>query len=96
MDESWQKPAMDQKIFEMNLSVGTVSAYLLCCSLADAGTTVSTKNLTHVWNGTKEELLRALKQLEKSGIVQSILSACQEENTVYRLVPAQRWVKPAV
>jgi len=95
MNESWQKPAMDQKIFKMNLSVGTVSAYLLCCSLADTGTTVSTKNMTHVWNGTKEDLLRALKRLEKSGIVQSILSD-QEENTVYRLMPAQGWNGPAV
>ncbi len=95
MNEFWQKPAMDQKIFKMNLSVGTVSAYLLCCSLADAGTTVSTKNLTHVWNGTKEALTGALRQLEKNGIIQCVLTD-YPDNTVYKLVHAQYWNGPAV
>ena len=94
MNESWQKPVMDQKIFKMDLSVGTVSAYLLCCSLADAGTTVSTKNLSTVWNGTQEELTGALHQLEKNGIVQPILSEYQKENAVYRLMPSQNWNTP--
>ncbi len=93
MNEPRQKPAMNQKIFKMGLPVTTVSAYLLSCSLADADTPVSTKNLSKVWNGTRKELRQALKQLEKKGIVRSILSDYQE-NTVYKFIDAQDWNGP--
>lgn len=93
MDEPRQKPAMSQKIFKMGFSVTTISAYLLCCSLADMGTPVSTKNLDTVWNGTNQELLGALKQLEKAGIIQCILTDHQE-NAVYKLLDAQDWKGP--
>jgi len=81
---------MDQKIFKMRFSVTAVSAYLLCCSLADTDTSISTKNLANVWNGTRKESIGALQQLEKSGIIQCILTDHQE-NTVYKLIDAQDW-----
>jgi hypothetical protein len=37
MDSNSVGPAMRQKIFSMNLGVETVSLYLLCCAVADAG-----------------------------------------------------------
>lgn len=88
MNEPRQKPSMNQKIFKMGLPVTTISAYLLCCSLADADTPVSTKNLSKVWNGTRKELPEALKLLEKKGIIRSILSDDQG-NSVYKLIYAQ-------
>jgi len=81
---------MSQKIFKMGFSVAAISAYLLCCSLADTATPISIKNLSNIWNGTREELLRALKQLEKNGILQCILTDHQE-NMVYKLIDAQDW-----
>ena len=90
MNESRSTPAMSQKIFKMGFSVTAVSAYLLCCNLADTDTPISTKNLANVWNGARKELIGALKQLEKSGIIQCILTDHQE-NTVYKLIDAQDW-----
>ncbi len=81
---------MSQKIFKMGFSVATVSAYLLCCGFADTATPISIKNLSNVWNGTREELLRALQQLEKNGIVQCILTD-NRENMFYKLIDAQGW-----
>ena len=42
-------PAMSQKIFSMNLGVETVSLYLLCCAVADAG---ALARGTDPWEGT--------------------------------------------
>ena len=84
---------MSQKIFKMGFSVTAVSVYLLCCGLTDSGAPVSTKNLSEIWNGTGEELLLGLKQLEKNGILQCILSDHQRK-TVYKLVNAQDWNAP--
>jgi hypothetical protein len=52
--------AMNQMIFKIGLPVGTVSVYLLCCSLADAGKRITTGNLLEIWNGTKEALNESL------------------------------------
>ena len=83
-------PAMSQKIFGMGLSVETVSVYLLCCSLADSDTVVSTKNLLKIWNSTKEALLQGLANLEKKGVLLKIISD-REENTVYKLTDVKNW-----
>jgi len=48
MNQHTRQPAMSQKIFNIGLSVETVSVYLLCCSLADADTVISTKSLLEI------------------------------------------------
>ena len=95
MNEPRQKQAMSQKIFKMGFSVATVSAYLLCCGFADTATPISIKKLSNVWNGTREELLMALKQLEKNGIVQCTLTD-HRENKFYKLIDAQGWNVPVL
>lgn len=90
MDDFFQPPAMSQKIFKMGFSVATVSAYLLCCSLADAGTPISTQNLLTVWNGTQQDLLDSLKKLDAYGIIREILSD-RENSTIYQLVQVEDW-----
>jgi len=47
---------MDRKIFDLKLSVETVSMYLLCCGLVDSGATLSTRNLADRWNGNAETM----------------------------------------
>jgi hypothetical protein len=52
--------SMNQQIFKLNLSTESVSAYLLCCGLADDGKSISTKNLMEIWNGTPSALQQSM------------------------------------
>lgn len=83
-------PAMNQAIFDIGLSVETISVYLLVCGLTDAGRSVTTKNLIEIWNGTEASLEKGLKDLENRHIISRILSD-GEENVVYQVVDVQRW-----
>jgi len=73
--------------------VETISAYLLCCGLADAGSTISAKNLAEIWNGTPAALAEALETLEKHNIINRIISGGRDR-AVYRLNKGDRWKLP--
>lgn len=90
MNSQNQISAMNQKIFNMGLSVETVSVYLICCSLADADTTISTKKLSEMWNSTRASLLESLKNLETRNILRRIISD-RAGNNVYKLSDAKNW-----
>ena len=84
-------PAMSQKIFSMKLGVETVSLYLLCCAVADAGAAITLSTLQEKWNGNKTALERELRRLED----RNILSSDDEEvhgERVYRMVEEKRWL----
>jgi predicted transcriptional regulator len=81
---------MNQKIFELGLSVETVSVYLMCCSLTDTDATISTKKLSEMWNSTRASLLEALKDLETRNILRRIISD-RAGNTVYKLADVKNW-----
>jgi len=84
-------PAMSQKIFSMKLDVETVSLYLLCCAVADAGAAITRSTLQEKWNGNKTALERELRRLED----RNILSSDDEEvhgERVYRMVEEKRWL----
>ncbi|MBW1988637.1 MAG: hypothetical protein JRI97_03735 [Deltaproteobacteria bacterium] len=85
------KPTMDQRIFRMNLDVEAVSLYLLLCGLADAGATLSLKNVEPSWTGTPEDLAMAFESLERRRVLKKILS--DEENAVFRIQDPGEWVK---
>ncbi len=82
--------SMEQKIFNIGLSVKTVSLYLLCCGLADAGSAISKKNILEIWNSSEEELRNGLHTLEEKNILLKILSDGKEHD-VYKLVDVKRW-----
>jgi hypothetical protein len=90
MNSQNQTPVMNQKIFDLGLSIETVSVYLLCCSLEDADTVISTKNLSGIWNNTKASLLEGLKDLEKRNILRRIISD-RAGNNVYKLSDVKNW-----
>ena len=85
-----QQPAMNQMIFKLNLPVETVSVYLLCCGLSDAGKTLTLANLLEVWNSTRDNLEGGLAVLEEKNIVKPFLSD-DSDNRVYKLVDPHRW-----
>jgi hypothetical protein len=82
--------SMDQAIFNFGFSVETISVYLLCCGLEDAGKPITTKNLGEIWNGTEDELQKGLDTLEEKNILSKIISD-QEDHSVYQLKDVRRW-----
>ncbi len=83
-------PTINQNIFRIGLSVETISVYLLCCGFYDNETVISTKNLLGVWNGTKEALFEAIKELENRNILLKIISGGEDKN-VYKLTENKSW-----
>jgi hypothetical protein len=90
MDSQNQTPAMNQEIFNLDLSVETVSVYLICCNLSDNNTVISTKNLSSMWNGTEALLIEGLKDLEERNILRKIISDGEEKN-IYQLSDVKDW-----
>jgi len=90
MDSQNQTPAMNQEIFNLDLSVETVSVYLICCNLSDNNTVISTKNLSSMWNGTEALLIEGLKDLEKRNVLRKIISDGEEKN-IYQLSDVKDW-----
>ena len=90
MTSKKKTPAMDQRIFKIGLPVETVSLYLLCCSLADVETDLSTSNMLKTWNGTEKTLTRALAELEKRNILCRIASD-GAGIPIYQLMDSKNW-----
>jgi hypothetical protein len=81
-----------RRIFETDFSVETISLYLLCMGLNDAGGAISTKNISEIWNGSKDGLLESLGILCGKNILKKILSDLEdEENAVYGLTEVDDW-----
>jgi hypothetical protein len=83
-------PTMSQMIFKMGLPVETVSVYLLCCGLEDAGKPITTANLLEIWNGTKQALNESLDNLEARNVIKRIISDGREKS-VFRLAASCEW-----
>ncbi len=82
--------SINQNIFQMGLSVETISVYLLCCGLSDSGTRISTKNLLEIWNSSNEALIKSLEYLEQRNILFMVLSN-QEGNNIYQFTDSKEW-----
>ena len=86
-----RQPSMQQKIFDLQLPMETVSLYLLCCALTDAGTPVSNRNLLAKWNAGPDALKHGLDILVKRNILSRNL-ADPQGNAIYRLVDTDQWI----
>lgn len=83
-------PSMNQQIFKIGLSVETISAYLICCSLSDADAPISTQNILGIWNSSEMKLKQSLEILEKRNILRRIISD-NGKNDVYLLQGVEKW-----
>lgn len=90
MDSNHTHPSMDQKIFNMDLSVETISLYLLFCGLTDEGNKITTDTVLDIWNGSRESLFSSISELEKRNIIRKIILD-DAGNDVYRLVSSEKW-----
>ena len=84
------RPVMSQKIFTLNLAVETVSLYLLCCALANAGAPITVTALEEKWNGSREGLLAELKALERRRIIEKTTAPIDQAEG-YRILDEKRW-----
>lgn len=90
MEHGEHGPAMNQQIFNMGLSVETISLYLLLCGLKDAGVTLSTKNILERWNGSYDSFKACMEELEQKNIVSPVISD-GENNEIFRLKDVHGW-----
>ncbi|GAB6907856.1 conserved hypothetical protein [Desulfosarcina cetonica] len=86
----YPEPAMRQKIFSMGLAVETVSLYLLCCALVDAGMPITLDALAEKWNESIGLLDRELKRLVERNIIQK-RAGDDPAAVVYQLVDEKNW-----
>ncbi|MBU1170566.1 MAG: hypothetical protein KKD44_13470 [Proteobacteria bacterium] len=87
MTEQNSQTRMEQRIFELDLPVETVSIYLLCTGVSDSGKPLSFETLLSLWNGNPETLTRGLEALEQKGIIQIIPG----DPVQYRVLPSSQW-----
>ncbi len=59
---------MDQRIFELGLSVPATSLYLLMTALSDGGASLNRANVVNVWNAPPEQLDQAFAELVARGV----------------------------
>jgi len=90
MVDEHQPPAMSQKIFNLNLSTETISVYLMCCGLTDAGSTLSSANMLEIWNGSEADLEAGLRTLEEKKIIKKIISD-QDTRDIFILTNTVDW-----
>ncbi len=90
MNRKSLEPTMNQKIFSMNLDVETVSLYLLCCAVADAGASITRATLQDKWNGDRTTLKKELRRLEERNILCGDNTDVQGDS-VYRMLDEKKW-----
>lgn len=83
-------PAMEQKIFEMGLSVETVSLYLICCAIEDSGAAITLRDIRKKWNGSEDDLAAGVEMLEQKSILKRIASD-GETNAGFKLNDVDDW-----
>ena len=84
------EPSMNQQIFNLGLSKETISAYLLCCGLSDAGNPITVSVLSQVWNASEDLLHQSLRELVEKRIIKPILSDGRTP-LVYQLEDVKKW-----
>ncbi|HDI61253.1 MAG TPA: hypothetical protein ENF48_13040 [Desulfobacteraceae bacterium] len=86
MPDSLPGAKMNQRIFKLGLAVETISAYLLCCALADEGRPLTRSGLLRVWTASPGALDRALSELIDAAILEPV-----DTEDGYRILPASAW-----
>lgn len=82
--------AVNQRIFQLGLSVETTSLYLICCGMRESGMPISLEGLGQKWNSSEEALARSLGELESMHILQ-LEPREKVDSPVYVLTPDEVW-----
>ena len=90
MGQRMANPTMRQKIFSMDLDVETVSLYLLCCAVVDAGAVLTRTTLEGKWNGSRDALEQELCRLADRNILRRETAETRAD-PLYRMVDEKQW-----
>ena len=82
-------PTMNQQIFHIGLEMETVSLYLLCCGLIDAGLAASLDRIKERWNSSEQELEKCLQELIEKRILQK--DTFESEGDVFIVTQPHEW-----
>ena len=77
---------MEQRIFEMGLTVQATSLYLLLVSLAQAGAPLTRANVLSFWNAPEPDIDQAFAEL----VVRRITGT--EAGGAWRVRPIEEWI----
>ena len=78
---------MENKIFELGLSVEAVSLYILLDHLGEFVEEISLDAVRPKWSSTEEILVRSLDELKLQGVI------ARQKNELIRLAPSFGWKK---
>lgn len=79
---------MHQGIFSRGLPTTTVSLYLLCCGLLDAGQKVTHSAISDRWNAGEDQLAACLEALIADGILATADNSPGDEQEFIVMTPA--------
>jgi hypothetical protein len=77
---------MEQRIFEMGLTVQATSLYLLLVSLAQAGAPLTRANVLNFWNAAEPDIDQAFAEL----VVRRVTGT--EAGGAWRVRPTAEWL----
>jgi hypothetical protein len=80
---------MNQQIFNIGLEMETISLYLLCCGLVDAGLAASRDRIKERWNSSQDALEKSLKELVERRILQ--IAPKETEGDIFRVTQPHEW-----
>jgi hypothetical protein len=80
---------MDRAIFDLRASVEATSLYILFCALLDQGEFLTLARASVLWNGTREDLLKAAGELIQRGVLSASEGLTPDE--LLQLNPRDHW-----
>ena len=85
---------MHQDIFHRGLPTETISLYLLCCGILDAGQQATRGSIAERWNAGEDLLTESLKTLLADGIL-ATGDAPEDPAAAFTVTTPDRWRLPA-
>ena len=70
---------MDRAIFNLEASVEATSLYILLCALEDQEELLTIDRAGIQWNGTREDLVRAVEELIQRGVLDGSQPLAQDQ-----------------
>ena len=83
-------PTRDSRIFDLGLSVETVSLYLLISGLTDEGKSPTREEIKQIWNASQAALDNSLAELERKNIIRRFTAG--DGRVTYGVVDSSGWV----
>ena len=90
MTEGTFTSCMYQDIFHRGLPTETVSLYLLCCGLVDAGLSATRSAIAERWNAGDDQLAKSLEILMAEGILSANVGP-QSPEPEFTVVAPKYW-----